>query len=66
LPGGLPEHRNRNGKQALGVVKPGDVAFAAGGKEAHDPLVGGQERDAQHQRNAKPHPLAEAGMTGVK
>ena len=39
---------------------------AAGGVVAQDPVVGGDQRNAEHQRDRKLHPLAERGIRHVE
>ena len=66
LAGGLSEDGDGNGEETLGVVEAGDVADAAGGEVAEDPVVGGHERNAEHQRDGEAHPLAEGRILQVE
>src|ERR1700681_3676307 len=62
----LSENCDGYGEEALGIVQPCDVADSARGKVAEDPVVGGNERDAEHQRDGEPHPLAECRILYVE
>ena len=62
LAGSLSKNCDGNGEEALGVVQPRDVTDAARGKVAEDPVVGGNEGDAEHQRDGEAHPLALDGI----
>src|ERR1019366_8200544 len=62
----LSEYGDGDREKALGVVEAGDVADAAGGKVAEDPVVSRDQRNAQHERNREPHPLAECWVLQVE
>ena len=66
LPGRLAQDGNRYGEQTLGIVEAGDVAHAAGGVVAQDPVVGGDQRHPEHQRDGKLHPFAKRGIRHVE
>ena len=66
LADGLSENSYGNCEETLGIVQPGDVADSAGGEVAKDPVIGGDQRDAQHQRDGEAHPLAEGGILHVE
>src|SRR5271168_1646235 len=50
LAGGLSEDGYRNSEKTLGIVKARNVADSARGEVAKNPIVGGDERYAEHQR----------------
>jgi hypothetical protein len=47
-------------KSCLAVGHQRDCAVGGGGKVGDDPAVGGHQRNADHQRDGEPHPLAQA------
>ena len=66
LPGRLSKNGDGNGEEAFGVVEARDVADAAGGEVAQNPVVGSDQRYAEHQRNREPYPLAEGGIVYIE
>ena len=64
--GSLRQHGNRCGEQALGVGHHGDGAVGRGGEVVDDPGVGGDQGDADHERQRELDPLAQAGVVPVE
>ena len=63
---GLRQHRHGSGEELLGVAHQRDSAAGGRGKMGNDPTVGGDQGDADHQRQRQPHPLAEACVAPVE
>ena len=66
LAGGLSQDSDRNREQALGIVQSRDIAYAAGSKVAQDPVVGGDQRHSEHQRDRELDPFPKRRIAHVE
>ncbi len=64
--GGLAEDAHGGGEEGSGYGEERDAACVVGGEVADDPLVGGDERDADHEGKGEAEPLEEGGVAEVE
>lgn len=62
----MSEDAHGSVEESFGDGEVGDAAGVVGGEEAEDPLVGGDERDADHKWKRETEPLDEGGMAEVE